>query len=215
MRLVGKLTVFVIAICTMLACGGKSGKVTENNEKMSSRDILVVVDLQKDFIDGNLSIPNGTAVVPRIDSIKKDFDQVWFTLDWHPSNHCSFTEYGGIWPVHCLHYSLGASIPDCIMEGLESDKIRFIQKAENPEIEEYGAFANLQPDEEGWFQAGDNVVVCGIASEYCVLETLKNIIRLRDAIGFNVSVFMDGCGCFESQQPLLDFMNEHSVPEYK
>ena len=109
----------------------------------------------------------------------------------------------------------GNSMMSRIMEGLESDKIRFIQKAENPEIEEYGAFANLQPDEEGWFQAGDNVVVCGIASEYCVLETLKNIIRLRDAIGFNVSVFMDGCGCFESQQPLLDFMNEHSVPEYK
>ena len=36
------------------------------------------------------------------------------------------------------------------------------------------------------FIAGDNVVVCGIASEYCVLETLKEVVRLSKAIGFNV-----------------------------
>ncbi len=181
---------------------------------MSKRDILVVVDLQKDFIDGNLSIPNGTAVIPYIDSIKTKFDQVWFTLDWHPANHCSFTEQGGIWPVHCLHYSLGASIPDCILSGLKSENIRFIPKANDPSVEEYGAFNNLSPNDSGWFLPGDNVVVCGIASEYCVLETLRNIVRLRDAIGFDVSVYMPGCGCFETQKPLTDYMSDNNIPEY-
>ncbi|MCQ2075204.1 MAG: isochorismatase family protein [Bacteroidaceae bacterium] len=176
-------------------------------------DILVVVDLQKDFIDGKLAIPNGNAVVQPINNIKFRFNQVWFTLDWHPANHCSFKEQGGIWPVHCLHYSMGASVPDCIMEGLESQDIRFIQKAENPDIEEYGAFTHTAP-EEGLFSKDDNLVVCGIASEYCVLETLRNLVRLRDAIGFKVSVFMNGCGCFETQQPLLDFMSQNNVPEY-
>lgn len=182
---------------------------------MNTRNILVVVDLQKDFIDGKLSIPDGNAVVPRINSIKMRFDEVWFTLDWHPSNHCSFKENGGIWPVHCLHYSIGASVPDCIVEGLKNEDIRFIQKAEDPAVEEYGAFTHLTPQDEGWFRPGDNVVVCGIASEYCVLETLMNIVRLRDVIGFNVSVFMDGCGCFETQNPLLEYMKEHNIPEYK
>lgn len=181
---------------------------------MNSRNILVVVDLQRDFIDGSLCIPDGIAVVAPINHIKQDFDLVWFTLDWHPANHCSFKEHGGIWPVHCLHYSLGASLPDCIMAGLEDENIRFIRKAENPDKEEYGAFADIQPDDEGWFRSGDNVVVCGIASEYCVLETLQHIVRLRDAIGFKVSVFMNGCGCFETQKPLLDYMKEHDVPEY-
>ena len=182
---------------------------------MGTRNILVVVDLQKDFIDGNLCIPEGTGVISHINSIKHRFDYVWFTLDWHPSDHCSFQQQGGIWPVHCLQFSLGASIPDSVLCDIDTSRCRFITKASTPELEEYGAFNELQPEDEGWFKPGDKVTVCGIASEYCVLETLRNIVRLRDAIGFEVSIFMDGCRCFESQMPLLKYMAEHNIPKYK
>lgn len=207
---------YIAALCVLLTgCGNSANADSKYQQNNMNRKILVVVDLQKDFIDGNLAIPNGADIVPYIDSIKHQFDQVWFTLDWHPANHCSFTEQGGIWPVHCLHYSLGASIPDVIMDGLDTPDLRFITKAENPEIEEYGAFKDIEPDNDDWFLPGDSVVVCGIASEYCVLETLQNIIKLRDSKGFSVSVYMKGCGCFETQEPLLGYMREHNIPEYK
>ena len=65
------------------------------------------------------------------------------------------------------------------------------------------------------FNAGDNVVVCGIASEYCVLETLKEVVRLSKAIGFNVSVFLDGVACIENHDVLLEYMKAEGIKEYK
>ena len=61
----------------------------------------------------------------------------------------------------------------------------------------------------------DNVVVCGIASEYCVLETLKEVVRLSKAIGFNVSVFLDGVACIENHDVLLEYMKAEGIKEYK
>ena len=79
---------------------------------MSNRKILLAVDLQKDFIDGSLTVPNAFTVIPEINRVKKDFDLVYFTLDWHPLNHCSFKAQGGPWPPHCIHHTAGASIPE-------------------------------------------------------------------------------------------------------
>ena len=80
-------------------------------------NILLAVDLQKDFIDGTLTVPGAAGVLPAINAVKNQFDRVYFTLDWHPVNHCSFKAQGGPWPVHCVHHTAGASIPDNMLEG--------------------------------------------------------------------------------------------------
>ena len=87
-------------------------------------NILLAVDLQKDFIDGTLTVPGAAGVLPAINAVKNQFDRVYFTLDWHPVNHCSFKAQGGPWPVHCVHHTAGASIPDHMLEGLAEDRMR-------------------------------------------------------------------------------------------
>lgn len=181
---------------------------------VSPRKILLVVDLQKDFISGSLAVNGAEKIVPLINNIKGKFDNVYFTLDWHPINHCSFIPQNGIWPVHCVNYSEGASLPDNILLGLDNNKIRFFEKGCNADLEEYGAFSELTP-QSGVFKTGDQIVVCGIAAEYCVLETLKNLVKMRDTLKLDISVYIDGVACIESFQALTGFMNENGVLQYK
>jgi len=210
MRLLKGIILPVMAAAVLAACAGKSN--TNTTETMEPRNILLVVDLQKDFIDGNLPATDAAPIVPRIDSIKHMFDAVYFTLDWHPANHCSFAAQGGPWPVHCVHYTLGASLPDCMTAGMAEDKTRFFVKGCDPAVEEYGAFSTLTADNQDLFNPGDKVTVCGIAAEYCVLETLKNVMRLAGEVGFSVEVYLDGVASIESQKPLLDYMEENDIP---
>ncbi|XP_035722253.1 nicotinamidase-like [Vespa mandarinia] len=57
-------------------------------------NVLIVVDVQNDFIDGNLALPNRTGyeVIKPINRLLKQarWDQVIYSFDWHPENHISF-----------------------------------------------------------------------------------------------------------------------------
>lgn len=208
-RVVMAFTVIAFTSCVNNQTTNKS------NADMDIREILITVDLQKDFINGTLPAKDAEQIIPAINGIKDRFDLLYFTLDWHPANHSSFTKEGGIWPVHCVHYTEGASIPDCILADVEDSKLLFYTKGMVQDKEEYGAFTDISIADQKMFKPGDNVVVCGIASEYCVLETLKEVVRLSKGIGFNVSVFMDGVACIENHDPLLEYMKSEGIEEYK
>ncbi len=196
---------------------------------MTGRKILLVVDVQRDFIDGSLAVPGAERIIPEINEIKVRFDKVYFTLDWHPKNHCSFKANGGTWPEHCVHYTFGASLARGLLDRLDETKTRFILKGRDKDREEYGAFSDIaattQPESgtvtefspnaatPDLFKHGDEVTVCGIAAEYCVLETLKNVYRLSQEIGFHVNIFMKGIVGFDCA-PLLSWMAENGVNEY-
>lgn len=175
------------------------------------RKILLAVDLQKDFIDGSLAVDGAAEVIPHINGIKSKFNLVYFTLDWHPLDHCSFKEQGGPWPKHCVHHTAGASLPDSVLEGLKEADTRFILKGCSSQTEEYGAFASTEAGVQDLFRAGDEVTVCGIAAEYCVLETLRNVVRLSRKVGFTVRVFLPGTAKFASYDTLLAYMAENGV----
>lgn len=65
--------------------------------------ILVVVDMQNDFIDGALGTPEAVAIVPYVKEVIENFDgKVLFTRDTHFENYMD-TEEGKNLPVpHCI-----------------------------------------------------------------------------------------------------------------
>lgn len=200
-------------VLAMVACtGNKKKNVMANREPAA---IMVVVDLQKDFIDGNLPATDGTRVVEPIRKKLPLFDKVYFTLDWHPWNHCSFKDNGGIWPQHCVRYTVGAALPDGILDNLDIDNVRFLPKGQDQDREEYGQFEQTVGKNQDLFVKDDLVVVCGIAAEYCVLETLKNLVRLSHEVGFKVAVYLDGVASIESNKPLLDYMRENDLDIFR
>ena len=75
------------------------------------RDILVVVDMQNDFIDGALGTAEAVAIVPAVRKKIENFDGlVLFTRDTHFENY-STTQEGKNLPVpHCIRGTDGWQI---------------------------------------------------------------------------------------------------------
>ena len=68
-------------------------------------DLLIVVDMQRDFVSGALGSEQARAIVPavaaRIQQAKAENTQVVFTLDTHEENYMN-TREGRFLPVpHC------------------------------------------------------------------------------------------------------------------
>lgn len=170
---------------------------------------LIVVDCQNDFCEGGSLAVNGAnkAIENIVDFVNKNIDKIesiHYTLDWHPWNHCSFKEKGGQWPRHCVKYTVGA----CLHPSLEklNEQINgkiplfYVTKGEFPFLEEYGAFGNT--DMTFFNKEEDELIVCGIAGDYCVLETAKILMRR----GYKITFFMDGIASIDGGEKINNFI---------
>ena len=88
---------------------GKASAVPQPDRE----SVLLLVHLQNDFCPGGaLAVSEGDQIIPLVNQYIGLFRSqglpIIATRDWHPSNHCSFTEQGGVWPVHCVQGSWGA-----------------------------------------------------------------------------------------------------------
>ena len=159
------------------------------------KKILVVVDVQKDFYhpDGALYVKGAETLPKKIAEIIPNFDDVIFTMDWHPNNHCSFKPNGGPWPVHCVAFTEGASLPIEFIPFLKDVHDNYpynvIAKGMDCEKEEYGADANAIMYAHDEVISECEFVFCGIHALYCVKETIKNFIEKYPQI--KVSVLTD------------------------
>jgi nicotinamidase/pyrazinamidase len=153
-----------------------------------SSTALVVVDVQNDFADpaGSLYVSGGVEVVRRINDevalASADGAFVVYTQDWHPPSTPHFARDGGTWPVHCVAGTWGAELhPGLLVAGPA------VRKGSNGE-DGYSGFmmrdstsgedrpTELEPilRERGLTR----VVVCGLATDYCVRATVLDACRL-------------------------------------
>ncbi len=169
---------------------------------------LVVVDMLYDFIDGSLACLNAeNAVAHALDFINKaenaDGDAVGneaeitgtypllFVLDHHPADHCSFTENGGIWPVHCVEGTRGAEIHDSL-KPFVCEELCFYKGCDKG-CEQYSGSEGRNGSDQTLSEVLEilditNVYVCGIATEYCVKNTCVDLMKA----GFKVSL-LENC----------------------
>jgi nicotinamidase/pyrazinamidase len=166
--------------------------------RYDERTALVVVDLQNDFADpaGSLAVEGGRAIVPVVNdavgSALEGGSLVVVTQDWHPESTPHFAKDGGIWPVHCVAGSWGADLVPGISLPPDTPRVR---KGANGE-DGYSGFTMRDPlsgeqtqtQLEGMLRrsAIERVVVCGLATDYCVKATAI------DAVGLGFSVELLG-----------------------
>ena len=146
---------------------------------------LVVVDYQNDFTppDGALAVPEGDQIAERINALASsgDYDLVVATRDWHPPDHGSFTERGGIWPVHCVQDTDGASLhPE--LDAAAIDVI--VDKGQDPGTDGYSGFDGTDLAELLRERGIDRVTIVGLATDYCVKNTALEALQE----GFAVTV---------------------------
>ncbi len=169
---------------------------------------LVIVDVQNDFADprGSLSVRGAPDVIPVINReaalALASGGFLVLTQDWHPSHTPHFARDGGPWPVHCVADSWGAELHPALDAPPGTCIVR---KGSNGE-DGYSAFTMrdavtgadvptiLQPLLE---TAGvQEVVVVGLATDYCVKATALDSARL----GFRTTVLTDAIAAVNVQE---------------
>ena len=153
-------------------------------------DALILVDIQNDFLPGgSLAVPNGDQVIPVMNDYIRLFREkklpIFATRDWHPQNHCSFKDGGGLWPSHCVAGTKGAEFPDTLDL---SDEIDVISKATSPEKEAYSGLEGTDLDKKLKILSVNRVWIGGLATDYCVINTVLDFISLK----YNINLLIDG-----------------------
>jgi nicotinamidase/pyrazinamidase len=151
---------------------------------------VIVVDVQNDFADpaGSLSVAGAATIIPRINgaiaTATRAGATIVLTQDWHPASTPHFAKDGGIWPVHCVADTWGAELHPSLAVARDAPRVR---KGTNGE-DGYSGFTMRDPvtgetmptelDALLRERGVERVVVCGLATDYCVNATALDAIRL-------------------------------------
>ena len=129
------------------------------------RKILVVVDMQKDFIDGALGFDGAEKVIPGIAAKIKEFeeagDEVVYTLDTHFENYMETREGKNLPGPHCIKGSDGWGLCDELKDLLTDKKV-----FEKPT---FGSMDLAQYLKENATDISA-IEVCGLVSNICVVS---------------------------------------------
>jgi nicotinamidase/pyrazinamidase len=159
---------------------------------------LVAVDVQNDFADpaGGLAVGDGAAILPllnaEIAAARAAGAFVAYTQDWHPAVTPHFAKDGGTWPVHCVGGTWGAELHP----RLAADAGPRVRKGGSGE-DGYSGFTMRDPltgatvptELDGLLRGRGvrRVVVGGLATDYCVKETVLDAL----ALGYETGVLVD------------------------
>ena len=133
------------------------------------RKILIVVDMQNDFVSGSLGSPEAQAIVPNVVEKIKQYhdDYIFFTKDTHYENYLETLEGQKLPVEHCIEYTWGEQIIDDLREEFGySDGI--IRK------HTFG-YADWKTYLGEWAQ-GAEIELCGLCTDICVIS---NALALR------------------------------------
>lgn len=174
---------------------------------ISADDVLVVVDVQNDFLPGgNLAVPDGDAIIGPINQLATRFAKVVLTQDWHPADHISFASnhpgkspfqtiqlpYGPqvLWPDHCVWDSYGAELA----AELEIPQAQLvIRKGYTRTVDSYSGFQEADRRTKtglgGYLRerGAGKVYIVGLATDFCVGWTAIDAA----AAGFETLVIED------------------------
>lgn len=136
--------------------------------------ILIVVDMQNDFISGSLGTPEAQAIVPGVAELihqyqEKDID-IFFTQDTHSMSYLETPEGQKLPVEHCIHGEWGWKIADEIMDACGGDPWTITKPTfgSTELIEEFYAWkerCNIFEDEM-------EIEFCGLCTDICVVSNV-------------------------------------------
>ena len=143
--------------------------------------VLIVVDMQNDFVYDALGSADAQAIVPKIkkkiEQYLENGDKVIFTRDTHRANYLE-TQEGKFLPVpHCIHGTKGW----CVVDELEVPECRHIDKYTFG----YTLWDRWADDDY------ESIELCGVCTDICVVS---NALILK-ALYPDTPMFVDAACC--------------------
>lgn len=150
------------------------------------KDLLIVVDMQNDFIDGALGTAEAKAILPRVRDLVSSYDpkDVFFTRDTHHESYLE-TQEGRNLPVeHCIKGTEGWQIhPE--LEGLRRN-----EPVDKPAFGSWqlGEMLREINDEESHIES---IRLAGVCTDICVIS---NALLLK-AVLPEAKIIVDASAC--------------------
>lgn len=188
----------------------------------NTKKLLLLVDVQYDFINGSLAVDGAPAVMDNLANYiaaqpKGTFDAIVMTTDFHPYGHVSFKDNGGMWPVHCVQHSHGAAIYQPVFEAVMKllPEAQVLTKGDDKDVDEYSILANkasakklLALIEERDIQ---EIYVAGLCGDYCVGNSIKDLVEAGH--GEKIRVLTQFIGNIDDGTTLRHIMTENQLQE--
>ena len=94
------------------------------------KKVLVVVDMQKDFVDGALGSKEAAAIVPNVAEKIRTFDGdgILVTYDTHYANYLETLEGKKLPVVHCIEGTAGHALDGAVQKALEGKQYTKVLK---------------------------------------------------------------------------------------
>ena len=144
-------------------------------------DILIVVDMQNDFIDGALGTREAVTIVPYVKKLIENFEgKVFFTRDTHFENYMD-TQEGQNLPVkHCVKDTEGWQIRK------ELEQMRRTEAIDKVTFGSSDLVKVLEKEENI-----GSITFCGLCTDICVISN----VMVTKAFFPEIPLFVDGAGC--------------------
>lgn len=154
---------------------------TQKQEGIVMSKILIVVDMQNDFIDGALGTKEAVTIVPYVKEVVENFDgKVLFTRDTHFEDYMDTQEGKNLPVLHCIKDTKGWQICPALEELRKTeaiDKITFGSKD----------LADVLAKEEEI----ESITFVGVCTDICVIS---NVMVVK-AFYPEIPLIVDAKGC--------------------
>ena len=93
------------------------------------KNFLIVVDMQKDFVDGALGTPEAVAIVPAVcEKIRAFEGDIFVTYDTHPEAYLSTAEGKKLPVIHCVKDTAGWQLDAAVADALAGKAYTAVEK---------------------------------------------------------------------------------------
>ena len=147
-------------------------------------NILIVVDIQNDFVDGSLGTPEAQAIIPNaVKRIKEHKGRIFVTLDTHDEDYLISSEGKNLPIPHCIKGTDGHELYEDIKAALDGRKYTVIEKPTFGSLDLAEVILDSEEDDI-------RIELIGLCTDICVIS---NALILKACLPENQICVKEDC----------------------
>lgn len=148
--------------------------------------VLIVIDMQNDFIDGTLGTFQSQEIVENVVSKTKNFDgKIFVTLDTHYQDYLKTAEGKKLPVPHCIRMTNGWLLNEKVLNALSEKNYKVIEKQSFSSTKLVNEIREIKRNED------IEIEVIGLCTDICVIS---NVLLLK-AYFPEVKIIVDASCC--------------------